>query len=39
LADREREAAIERLIEIEEVRRDEDGVAYWRSCGEPLSRP
>lgn len=30
----ERNAAIDRLIESEEVRVDEDGLPYWTSCGE-----
>lgn len=32
-------SAIERLIELEEVRINESGDAIWRSSGEPLNTP
>jgi DNA-binding transcriptional MocR family regulator len=34
----ENRAMADRLEENEEVKRDEDGVLIWTSCGEPVAR-
>lgn len=34
----ERDALAERLIEIDEVRKREDGTLYWESNGEPITK-
>lgn len=33
---KERNIMAQRLIEIEEIGQDDDGVLYWDSCGEAL---
>lgn len=35
----EHSAMAERLIEIDEVHRGDDGTLVWSSCGDPVSKP